>query len=152
MNITVTDFVIISTDYKAVFEYIANLENDKFWRNEINSTKMTSRPKLNALAIESSYLSKRVPNHILQLVCTDFQENSRIIYQTVPESAFYLKSIREVEAISSTQTKVTYTIAFDKSVVKYGLGFSLPTFLVKFVAKSDMVKYLRQLKKNIEAK
>jgi hypothetical protein len=37
MNIEVTGSITISKDIKTVFDFIANLENDKLWRKEINS-------------------------------------------------------------------------------------------------------------------
>ncbi len=152
MNILVTGFINISADHKTVFDYIANLSNDKFWRKEINSTTMNTKPQMNALATENSYLSKRVPDNMLHLICTEFVENKKVVYQTLPDSKFFLKSLRMVESVSENETKVTYTIAFDKCIVKHGLGFSLPTLIVELVAKHDMKKYLAALKALLEKK
>jgi hypothetical protein len=55
MNIQVTGSVIILTNHQTVFDYISNLENDSFWRKEINATIMTSKPQIDALAIENAY-------------------------------------------------------------------------------------------------
>lgn len=150
LKIKATGSIIISADRKTVFDFISNLENDKFWRKEINSTIMTSLPKLYALATENSYLSKRAPNHILNLICTEFIENSQIVYETVPESDFFLKSFRTTETVSENETKVIYSIEFDKSIVKKGLGFNLPAFIIELVANTDMKKYLKKLKSVIE--
>jgi hypothetical protein len=150
MNIQVTGTVIILTNYQTVFDYISNLENDPFWRKEINATMMTSKPQIDALAIENSYLSVRTPNNILKFICTEFTENKQIVYQTLPDSKFFLKSDRTVEPISQKETKVIYTITFDKAIVKHGLGFTLPTFMVDWVAKHDMKKYLTKLKSVLE--
>jgi hypothetical protein len=150
MAIKANGTILISADPETVFAYIANLENDKFWRKEINSTTMTSKAQINALAVEDSYLSKRTPSNIQNLVCIEFLENKRVVYQTIPGSRFFLKSSREVEAISTNETKMTYAIEFDKSIVKHGLGFSLPTFLIAFVANRDMKKYLRTLRSIME--
>ncbi|MBI3235481.1 MAG: hypothetical protein HYZ42_15825 [Bacteroidetes bacterium] len=100
MNVFISDTVIISKDHNAVFEFIANLENDHLWRKEINSTGMPSPPKLGTMAIENSYLSKKVPENILQLKCIEFKENKEVTYQTLPDSKFYLKSIRQVEPLA----------------------------------------------------
>ena len=152
MNILVTGFISISADHRTVFDYISNLSNDKFWRKEINSTTMNSKPQINALAAENSYLSKRVPDNMLLLVCSEFVENKKVVYQTLPDSKFFLKSLRMVESVSENETKVTYTIAFDQRIVIHGLGFSLPTLLVQLVAKHDMKKYLAALKTLLENK
>lgn len=146
MVIKITDSTNINKPIEEVFNFISNLENDKIWRKEINHTSMNSKPQLNARATENSFLSKRVPNHILELQCIAFEENKKIVYETVFGSKFYLKSTREVESVSANETKFTYTLEFDTSVVKHGLGFSLPTFLVKMVAKGDMKKYLLELR------
>ncbi len=146
MVIKISDSISIQKPLEEVFTFVSNLENDKVWRKEINHTVMKSRPQLNARASENSFLSKRVPNHILELQCIEFEESKKVVYETVFGSKFYLKSEREVEAVSSNETKFIYTLEFDTSVVKHGLGFSLPTFLVKLVAKADMKKYLNQLR------
>lgn len=150
MNINVEGSIIIKKDLKTVFDFIANLENDKKWRKEINSTTMTGKPGINVLAKEDSFLSKRTPNHILNLVCTVYDEHKKVVYETLPDSAFYLNSDRQVLLITAQETQVVYNLTFDKSIVKQALGFSLPTFIVKSVAKADMKKYLTQLKTVIE--
>jgi hypothetical protein len=144
--IKATGIIHILADSKSVFSYISNLENDKFWRKEINRTTMTTSPQLDARAIEDSYLSKRTPSNILHLRCIEFVENKRIVYQTLPDSRFFLKSTREVEQILQNESRVLYSVEFDKSIVRHGLGFPLPTFLVAIVANCDLKKYLNKLK------
>lgn len=150
MSIQASATISINRDIKTVFDFISNLENDKLWRKEINSTSMSSKPQINVIATEDSFLSKRVPNHILQLKCIDFITEKKVIYQTLENSPFFLKSIRQVEFISPSQTNVTYHIEFDKRIVKHGLGFTLPTFIINWVTKTDMKKYLLNLKSVIE--
>ncbi|MCC2548647.1 hypothetical protein LJY25_19520 [Hymenobacter sp. BT175] len=136
---------------KTIFDYVANLENDKSWRKEINSTTMSTRPQINALATENSYLSKRVPNNVLHLSCIAFAPNQEVIYQTVPESEFFLKSIRQVNRTAQNKTALTYSVEFDKAIVKHGLGFPLPSIIIKYAAKSDLSKYLTTLKSILES-
>ena len=151
MHITATDSITIYKSSQTVFNFIADLQNDKQWRKEINGTTMQGTPQLGARDEEDSFLSKRTPSHVLQLVCTAFTQNQQVVYETVPQSKFYLKSIRQVEAVSLNETKVTYTITFDKGIVKQGLGFNLPTFIVNLVAGTDLKKYLAKLKQVLEA-
>ena len=150
MNIEVTGCITVLRDIKTVFDFIANLENDKLWRKEINSTIMTAKPQVNVQAIENSYLSKRTPNHSLNLICTAYLGNKQIVYETLPDSNFFLKSDRQVEAISQNETRILYGITFDKKIVKHGLGFNLPAFIIYLVAKADMKKYLTKLKTIVE--
>ncbi|WP_207492376.1 hypothetical protein [Aridibaculum aurantiacum] len=150
MNINIEGAITINAERSIVFDYISNLENDKYWRKEINWTAMTAKPALGALAEESSFLSKRAPNNILKLHCIEFLGNKKVVYQTVPGSTFYLKSSRLVEAISASECKVIYSLSFDNGIIKHALGFSLPMFVSRMVAKNDMKKYLATLKSILE--
>ena len=150
MHIKVSGKIRIAKDSQTVFNFISNLENDKFWRKEINSSKMTMKPQVNARTTENSYLSKRVPNNILNLICTEYIENQKVIYQTMPDSKFFLKSVRIIDPISQNETMFLYTIEFDKNIVKHALGFRLPIFIINLVAKNDMKKYLAKVKTFIE--
>lgn len=146
MNIIVSGNIILQADATAVFLYLADLSNDKFWRKEISETILSAKPGLHVTATETSYLSKRVPKHVLSLICIAYSEPATVIYETLPESKFYLKSTRLVEAVSKGQSRFTYSLEFDPLVVKHALGFSLPLFLIRWVAQSDLKKYLSQLK------
>ena len=111
---------------------------------------MNGPAQLGALARESSFLSKRVSANILELKCTAFTLNKSITYTTLPPTPFFLQSIRKVEIIDDHHCKFNYEITFDKSIVKHGLGFGLPSFLIRIVAKADMKKYLAKLKELLE--
>lgn len=150
MKITVTDAVVISANIAVVFDFVANLENDRLWRTEISATTTNRKQGLEAVGVEESFLSKRVPCHRQTLACVAYQKNAQVTYQTMPEAQFFLRSSRQVESVSPTETRVVYHLDFDKNLVKHGLGFSLPTLLVRLVAKRDMKKYLTQLKRHIE--
>jgi hypothetical protein len=76
-------------------------------------------------------------------------KTNKVVYETVPQSKFYLKSIRQVEAVSLNETKVTYTVVFDKGIVKQGLGFNLPTFIVNLVAGTRPKKIPGQIKAGV---
>jgi hypothetical protein len=130
MHIQTKGQIIINKNASTVFAFIANLTNDALWRKEINETKMNGSAQLGAIAHESSFLSKRVPANILELVCSEFNFNESITYTTLPSSPFYLQSIRKVEVINEESCLLIYEITFDKSIVKHGLGFGLPGFLI----------------------
>lgn len=145
-----SDTIRLPADHKKVFGYLSDLKNDRSWRKEINSTIMSGPPQVGALATESSFLSKKVPEHTLVLKCMELEENRRIVYQTLPDSGFYLRSERVVEPLADKTCRVTYSLAFDMGIVRHGLGFGLPKFMVDMVAKRDMKKYLRKLKALME--
>ncbi len=150
MQINIKDHILINKNAANIFAFIANLENDKQWRKEINETTMYGDAKLGVMAKESSYLSKRVPANLLELSCIKYTLNEIIVFKTLPSSPFYLESIRKLEKINEFQTKFIYEITFDKSIVKHGLGIGLPNFLIYMVAKVNMKKYLLKLKEIVE--
>ena len=149
--IEITGSVSILKNINTVFPFIADLKNDKLWRKEINNTNMLDAPDINTLAIEDSYLSIFVQSHLLHLKCIEYKQNELIIYQTIPASQFYLKSTRTVKSVSHNETIFNYNIEFDIAIVKAGVGFQLPKFIINYVAKSDMKKYLSKLKKLMES-
>lgn len=149
--IDITSSIIISKNHKSVFDYFSNFENDKFWRQEVNDTNInTETMGVNTLITQGSFLSKKVPNHISKLKCTDFQPYQQIICETTDRNDYWLKTTRQTEPLSNDSTKVIYRIEFDGDVVKHGLGFSLPKIIVSFYTKLTMKKYLAVLKKNVE--
>ncbi|RYD82865.1 MAG: hypothetical protein EOP53_02455 [Sphingobacteriales bacterium] len=150
MIIEVNGTITISNKAKTIFDYISNLENDRFWRKEINYTLLDSKPGINTKAIENSFLSRKAPNHLVKLICSDYIQNRQIVYQTFTGAKYFLKSERKIELLSENETKVHYTIKFDKSIVKQGLGFDMPKFIVQMAAKNDMKKYLATLKTILE--
>jgi hypothetical protein len=79
-----------------------------------------------------------------------FDKNKIAVFETNENAQFYLRSERQLYAISDNKTEIKYTLAFDLNLVKFALGFSLPKFIVSFKANSDMKKYLRQLKTKLE--
>jgi hypothetical protein len=150
--IDITGTINVQKDIHTVFNYISDFRLDKNWRKEINETTIADTDtKLNNVVIEYSYLSKKVPNHKAALKCVEYIPNSIIVYQSLPENTFWLKNSRQTEAISNNITKITYQIEFDIAVVKYGLGFALPTFFIKYYTKTIMKKYLHKLKQILEA-
>ena len=152
-KIELTHSIIISQDYKTVFEYVANYAHDALWRKEINRVEIdTAQVGKGTQIKEESLLSKKVPNHINLLQCTDFQEYKAITSETTNQSMFWVKNTRAVEPLGTNQTKLTYYIAFDTAIVKNGIGFSLPTFILHFYTKQTMKKYLKVLKKILENK
>jgi len=78
-----------------------------------------------------------------------FDKNNIAIFETSNHSKFYLKSERQVKAVSANRTEFIYTIDFDMNIVKFALGFGFPKFIISMKANSNMKKYLRQLKNHL---
>lgn len=148
--IQVSGTVLINRSAGIVFDFLANPCNDRLWRTEINRSILDGYPGLGVSVSEYSNLSKKAPDHLLQLKCVEFDRNRSAVFKTPDHAAFYLKSQRLVNAVSATQTEVFYKLDFDKKIVKQAIGFSLPKFIVAYKARSDMKKYLLQLKHQLE--
>ncbi len=142
--------ILISQNTEIVFAFFTNPGNDNLWRTEINKSTLDGPLQLGVTVSEYSYLSKKVPDNLVELKCIQFDKNKMAVFETPGDARFYLKSQRMVKAVSDNTTEVTYKLEFDKSIVKFAMGFSLPDFIVSMKAKSDMKKYLRQLKTQLE--
>lgn len=128
-----------------LFDFVSNLENDSKWRTEITKTRLHGALTLGTRATEESHLSQKLPAHILELQCTHWDPPHKVIWETVAESPYYLKSIREVRRITDQSCTFDYTITFDRSIVYKALGFKLPGFILAIGARRAMKKYLAQL-------
>jgi hypothetical protein len=151
-SVTVESSVVIERDAISVFNYVADLRLDKHWRKEINETILVSPALgLGNRVVESSFLSRRVPDNKLTLTCTEYNAGRKVVYQSVPEGAFSLMNSRSVREEPPGNTRLTYLIVFDAAIVKFGLGFGLPLFLVKFYTRKTMDSYLAKLKSILES-
>jgi hypothetical protein len=142
--------ILVNRSVDWVFNFFANPSNDKLWRKEINQSTLDGTLQLGVLVSEYSYLSKKVSNNLLELKCVQLDKNKIAVFETNENAQFYLRSERQLYAISDNKTEIKYTLAFDINLVKFALGFSLPKFIVSFKANSDIKKYLRQLKTKLE--
>lgn len=142
--------ILVNKRAESVFDFFANPCNDTLWRTEINTSTSDGPIQLGVTISEYSNLSKKAPNNLVELKCIQFERNKIVVFETPANSQFYLKSVREVKSISDNTTEILYAIQFDKALIKFALGFSLPKFIISYKAKTDMKKYLRQLKAKIE--
>lgn len=144
--------ILIMADHRSVFEYISDLRNDRYWRTEVNSTSMEGAPGIGTVAVESSFLSRRVPEYVAKLVCTDYIPLAKVIYETLPGNVHYLKSSRSVAKLENNVVEITYRLEFSSSLAVHGLGFPIPAFIISIVTKQAMKKYMKLLKNKIESK
>lgn len=133
-----------------VFRYFANPENDINWRTEIKQSQLLGPLQVGATVEEYSYLSKQAPNNLITLNCIEYKKDQKILFETPSNSKFYLKSERNVRVIGEHETEIHYYLTFDKEIVKFALGYSLPKWLIQWKAQKDMSKYLKQLKNVLE--
>lgn len=144
--------ILVHGNVERVFDFFVNPGNDNLWRTEINQSILNGALEVGVTVSEYSYLSKKAPDNLLELQCVQYEKNKLAIFETSEDSRFYLKSERQVKAISDTSSEIIYLLEFDISIVKFALGFALPKFIVSYKANSDMKKYLLQLKSILESK
>jgi uncharacterized membrane protein len=150
-SIDVTATIEIAKSTQRVFDYLANYTNDPRWRAEIKDVQLSTPSVGQKTQItEVSFLSKKVPRHVSVLQCVALQPGRAITSETTSASPFWSRNTREVESLPGDRTRVTYRLQFDPGVVKYGLGFALPRFVVQFYTKATMKKYLAALKGILE--
>ncbi len=143
--------IVVNSNAETVFNFFANPANDPLWRTEINQSILNGPLEKGVIVNEYSYLSKKAPNHLLQLTCVQFTANSTAIFETLNNAAFYLRSQRKINPVSGNSTEIIYQVAFDKSIVKFATGFYIPRFIISLKTKADLKKYLKQLKTRVEA-
>ncbi|WP_460634306.1 SRPBCC family protein [Larkinella harenae] len=143
--------ILVNKNAEDVFDFFANPCNDNLWRTEINKSLLDGPLQVGVTVSEYSYLSKKESNNLLELKCVQFEKNKIAVFETPDNPKFYLRSQRLVKAVSDNTTELIYKLDFDKSIVKFAVGFSLPNFIISLKAGSDMKKYLRQLKKQLES-
>ncbi len=150
MRITISQTITILADSERVFSFLADLRNDVQWRREINRTEIIGVVGPGAEAKEYSRLSRKVPDHLRVLTCAEYLPGSRVVFRSAADDPFYLTTTREVDKEEQGATRVRYTLEFDSSIVRFALGFPLPLFLVRMVARKDMKAYLHTLKAILE--
>jgi hypothetical protein len=148
--IKTTGTILVNQKTEKVFDFFANPSNDNLWRTEINKSTLNGPFQLEVTISEYSYLSKKAPNNLIELRCIHFDKNKLAIFETLDNAKFYIKSQRQVNAISNNTTEICYTLDFDINLVKHALGFALPKFIISLKADSDLKKYLQQLKIKLE--
>ncbi len=91
-----------------------------------------------------------MPHYAQRFVCTCFESNHRVVFETVPGSAFPQRSERVATANGVQGVAFVYHLEFDSGIVSEALGFSLPQFLIRWAAKRDAQRYLKVLKAHLE--
>jgi hypothetical protein len=142
--------ILVHSYVDRVFDFFVDPGNDNLWRTEINRSILNGALQVGVTVSEYSYLSKKAPDNLIELQCVQYEKNKLAIFETSENSDFYLRSERQVNAISDTTTEIIYLLEFDISIVKFALGFALPKFIISYKANSDMKKYLLQLKSILE--
>lgn len=100
-----TGAILIDKDHKTVFKYLSDYSNDKYWRKEINQTKLSTPViELGTVLTEDSFLSKRNPNYVSFLKCKELVDDSYVCCETTAEAPFWAMNKRKVEKMDEHST------------------------------------------------
>jgi hypothetical protein len=147
---TCSGAIDINKPVNVVFSYLADMANDQHWREEVKKTTVAGIPGIGCSVAQETELSKGKPLYLAQYWCVSFRPGEEAIYETTTDSADWQRSTRKCSAINASATRVHYTVAFERNIIKKGIPFVPPSFLVSLFLKATMKKYLRNLKKQLE--
>ncbi|HEX2534980.1 MAG TPA: SRPBCC family protein [Chitinophagaceae bacterium] len=148
--IDITCTLRMERDSATVFRYLADLRLDARWRKEVHQTRIEpAEGRRMGVAVQDAYLSRRVPHHLTRLQCMHYEPGRCIAFETLPGSPFWQQTIRTVQPVPGGAL-VTYRLLFDAAVVRFGLGFPLPPFFIRWYTRTTMKRYLARLKTILE--
>ena len=111
--------ITINKNITPVFSFYANPSNDKLWRTEINESILNGNLQKGVEVTEYSMLSKKASNNLMELVCTEYQENKLVIFETKPNAPFYLKSERRVILANPSRQRVKVQCLMKKLISRF---------------------------------
>lgn len=142
--------IVISKPVATVFSYLADMRNDQFWRDEVKHTTAESGPGLHCQVQQQTELNKNKPLYSASYICNKFIANEEAMYETTTDSTDWQRSIRHVQAIDASTTKVLYTVEFERNIIKHGMSVVPPSFMIDLFLTATIKKYLQQLKDKLE--
>lgn len=149
-TVAISTRIHINCSPEVLFACISDPALDARWRKEVQRCDVFSPTLCGAEHVQYSYLTKKMPHYAQRFVCTCFEPNHRVVFETVPGSAFPQRSERVATANGVQGVAFVYHLEFDSGIVSEALGFSLPQFLIRWAAKRDAQRYLKVLKAHLE--
>ena len=143
--IRVTADVEIERPSEAVFEYLANFENNPHWQRGMREARFTSEPPLRVGSTYDQvarFLGRRI---VSSFEVVEFDPGRSITIATVA-SSFPIRVTRRVEPLESGRSRVTAEISGDASGF-----FRLATPLLRLVVQRSVNRDYAQLKQILEA-
>ncbi len=141
--------IIIDKPIEEVFNHVKDTMNDDTWRSEVNQMQADGSFQVGTTYTEDAHIGLR-RNFITKTVLVEVRENEKAYYETPDEAKYALTSLREVEKISDSKTKFTYTVEFDSRMSRETLGLNLRPGILQVSYGVIMAKYLRNLKRYLE--
>ena len=133
-----------------VFLFVSDMRNDTVWRKEVTSTHCNGPIKKDIVLVQKSRLSKNVDDYASEFICTEFEYNKTVTYETTGNNQAWQKNQRKFTSTEDGNTVVFYDVEFERKMAQIGTGINLPRFIVRKFTKHILRKYLRKLKLTME--
>ncbi|OZM56686.1 hypothetical protein CIB95_10710 [Lottiidibacillus patelloidae] len=141
--INVQSEVFINKDYKDVFSYIANFENNPLWQGGMISAKFTSEGPIN-VGSEYDQVAKFLGKQIVsKFRVVEYIENNKIKIESISGS-FPIVVTRSVEPVDGG-TKVSALVQGDSSGF-----FKIAEPIMKYMVSNSVKGDYKKLKKLLE--
>jgi Polyketide cyclase / dehydrase and lipid transport len=135
--------VLIKRNFEAVFDYIADVENDIHWRSGVISMTQSTKGYTDLTSVQNEVLSLFGKTFKIKSIITKYVHNSGYsfrIFKGIPGLTGY----RKVLGLGG-DTLVTYSVSIDINPV-----FSLLLLPMKFIFKKRFEHDLNRLKSILE--
>lgn len=146
-TVQVSQSVVINAPIEEVCQFATNPLNDHLWRREVNDISVEGEvDSVGSVFTEDAFIGIR--RHFITMTeLVAYECPSYATFVTVESNPYYLKSHRSFEALSSNKTRFTYTVDFDRRMIRPTFGFNAKPGLVAGLYSYRMFNYLHRLKR-----
>ncbi|MBI1789723.1 MAG: SRPBCC family protein [Acidobacteria bacterium] len=140
----------VDCDQRSVFDFVSDGRNDPGWRTEVDRMDVAGPVALGAQWMEYSTFFK-VLHTLTPVVIKELDPPKRVMVETPAQHPFWLRSVREVQAIDDQRSRLTYELAFDLSLLRQITPILPPGwFVAKWYARR-IRRYLRNAQRILES-
>ncbi|RAK70235.1 SRPBCC family protein [Hymenobacter edaphi] len=143
--------VTIAAPLAAVFALAADLRHDTRWRREIHRTLLDApAPGPGVVATEDAFLSPACPHALTRLAYVAYEPDHFVRCTALAGETAWQDVERRFCPAGPAHTEFTYTLRFELAVVRRGLRFAPPRWLLRGYTGWMMGRYLRRLQRLLE--
>lgn len=134
-----------------VFAFVSDGSNDPRWRTEVDRMDVAGPVALGTQWMEYSTFFKAL-HTLTPVVIKELDPPRRVMVETPDQHPFWLRSIREVQAMDDQRSRLTYELAFDLSLFRQITPILPPGWLVAKWYARRIRRYLRNAQRILESK
>lgn len=147
--ITIERTVVIHRTPADVFDVAAELLNDPYWREEVNTMTADGPFGVGTIYTEDAHVGLQL-HWITDTELTVVDPPREVMGETPPSSPYFLRFHRSFEPWGLFSTKMTYEVQFSRALAEAVFGVGLPDDLVESSYGLRMTEYLATLKVLLE--